>query len=461
MGFTANEVWGTTPPGVQIPPSPRQAPSLTGAFCVFTSQLGATRPAPAPAAAPRRPRPGAARGRPPSAVQRLSTRSSISITLWPRHPQPGRPPVPAPPPAGPRRRPAGRRCCRRGRRWDRRGPAQLTQVGHPADLGDARAPASPTSCGLPARGNADDRGGRPAPLQPGSGVPVPHSRSTCTQACSMPGSTGRSGGTGGEEFAQRAAPAQVRQPRQRPAVGDRFVGLDLALDRHAQPVHARWATAAAAPGRRRRGSGSAPAAAVAAAAMSAGNQRPAQLSQRPQARAVSSSSDRGDVFHPAAGRVLVDRPSSPAHRPGPRRSGRTARRRSPRAGRWTASRRRRVRTAPSTASTFSSSSSGVRRRSTRASSATVDTGRAGLGQRRQHGRGLLLRRHGRGGEVLPDVRVLRPGQQQHIGVGRATAGAAHLLVVRHRGRRRAQVDDEAQVRLVEAHARARWWPRAP
>jgi hypothetical protein len=23
MGFTANEVWGTTPPGVQIPPSPR------------------------------------------------------------------------------------------------------------------------------------------------------------------------------------------------------------------------------------------------------------------------------------------------------------------------------------------------------------------------------------------------------------------------------------------------------
>src|SRR5688572_4048815 len=26
MGFTANEVWGTTPPGVQIPPSPRLAP---------------------------------------------------------------------------------------------------------------------------------------------------------------------------------------------------------------------------------------------------------------------------------------------------------------------------------------------------------------------------------------------------------------------------------------------------
>src|SRR6478752_7810001 len=28
MGFTANEVWGTTPPGVQIPPSPRLAPVL-------------------------------------------------------------------------------------------------------------------------------------------------------------------------------------------------------------------------------------------------------------------------------------------------------------------------------------------------------------------------------------------------------------------------------------------------
>lgn len=26
MGFTANEVWGKTPPGVQIPPSPPEGP---------------------------------------------------------------------------------------------------------------------------------------------------------------------------------------------------------------------------------------------------------------------------------------------------------------------------------------------------------------------------------------------------------------------------------------------------
>ncbi len=77
---------------------------------------------------------------------------------------------------------------------------------------------------------------------------------------------------------------------------------------------------------------------------------------------------------------------------------------------------------------------------------------AGLRQRGQDGSGLLLRRHGCGGEVLPDLAVLRAGQQQDVGVRRASPCTAHLLVVGHRGGRRAQVDHEAEVRLVEAHA---------
>ena len=75
-----------------------------------------------------------------------------------------------------------------------------------------------------------------------------------------------------------------------------------------------------------------------------------------------------------------------------------------------------------------------------------------FGERGQDGTGFFLRRHGRGGEVLPDVAVLGTGQQEHVGVGGATAGAADLLVVGHRGRRRPQVHHETEVRLVEAHA---------
>ena len=45
-----------------------------------------------------------------------------------------------------------------------------------------------------------------------------------------------------------------------------------------------------------------------------------------------------------------------------------------------------------------------------------------------------------------------PGQQQHLGVLHAAAGAADLLVVGDRGGRRAEVHDEAEVGLVEAHA---------
>ena len=59
----------------------------------------------------------------------------------------------------------------------------------------------------------------------------------------------------------------------------------------------------------------------------------------------------------------------------------------------------------------------------------------------------------RGGrEVLPDRGVLGPGEEQHVGSLGGAAGAADLLVVRDGRRRRAHVDDEAEVGLVEAHA---------
>ena len=45
-----------------------------------------------------------------------------------------------------------------------------------------------------------------------------------------------------------------------------------------------------------------------------------------------------------------------------------------------------------------------------------------------------------------------PGQQQDVGRLHRAAGAADLLVVADRRRRRAEVDDEAEVGLVEAHA---------
>ena len=92
--------------------------------------------------------------------------------------------------------------------------------------------------------------------------------------------------------------------------------------------------------------------------------------------------------------------------------------------------------------------------------AHVDHGLEGRGRQRPAGRrervehrgGLLLARHRRGGEVAPDVAVLGPGQQQHVGALGGAAGAADLLVVGDGRRRRAEVHDEPEVGLVEAHA---------
>ena len=76
----------------------------------------------------------------------------------------------------------------------------------------------------------------------------------------------------------------------------------------------------------------------------------------------------------------------------------------------------------------------------------------GLRQGGDHGIGLLLARHRRGGEVGPDLAVLRPGQQQHVGALGRAAGTADLLVVGDRGGGGAEVQHEAEVGLVEAHA---------
>src|SRR5690606_28169745 len=73
----------------------------------------------------------------------------------------------------------------------------------------------------------------------------------------------------------------------------------------------------------------------------------------------------------------------------------------------------------------------------------------------QHVEGVAddrLRREREAGEVRPDLAVLPAGQQDHLGAVDAAAGAADLLVVGDRGLRRAHVDDEAEVGLVEAHA---------
>ncbi len=58
-------------------------------------------------------------------------------------------------------------------------------------------------------------------------------------------------------------------------------------------------------------------------------------------------------------------------------------------------------------------------------------------------------------EVVPDGLVFAAGQQDHLRAVDATAGAAHLLVVRDGGLRRAEVDHEAEVGFVEAHAERR------
>ncbi len=80
---------------------------------------------------------------------------------------------------------------------------------------------------------------------------------------------------------------------------------------------------------------------------------------------------------------------------------------------------------------------------------------ARLLQHRQRAPHLLLGREAHRSEVRPDRLVLPARQQQHVRMVHATPGASHLLVVGDRGRGRPQVHHEPQVRLVEAHSQSR------
>ena len=64
---------------------------------------------------------------------------------------------------------------------------------------------------------------------------------------------------------------------------------------------------------------------------------------------------------------------------------------------------------------------------------------------------LARRREGRVHEVLGDVVVLAPGQEDAVGMLDGATGATDLLVVGDGRARPLVVDDEAEVGLVEAH----------
>ncbi|CAM5653501.1 hypothetical protein SALBM135S_01780 [Streptomyces alboniger] len=97
----------------------------------------------------------------------------------------------------------------------------------------------------------------------------------------------------------------------------------------------------------------------------------------------------------------------------------------------------------------------VRWRSTDASRAGTESGRPASFRAAKGLPDLCLGRERRIGEVAPDGLVLPAGKEQYVGVLDATARAPDLLVVRDRRGRRAEVDHEAQVGLVEAHAERR------
>ena len=97
----------------------------------------------------------------------------------------------------------------------------------------------------------------------------------------------------------------------------------------------------------------------------------------------------------------------------------------------------------------------MRLSATRASSAWVLSGSAAAPSSSSTARTCCSRREAHRGEVLPDRLVLAPGQEDHLGPLHPAPGAAHLLVVGDRPGRRAVVDHEAEVRLVEAHPEGR------
>ena len=75
---------------------------------------------------------------------------------------------------------------------------------------------------------------------------------------------------------------------------------------------------------------------------------------------------------------------------------------------------------------------------------------AAASSERTVGHVLLVRERDRG-EVGPDLLVLRRGKEDHLRSVDTSAGATDLLVVRDGPRRRAEVDDETEIRLVVSH----------
>ena len=72
--------------------------------------------------------------------------------------------------------------------------------------------------------------------------------------------------------------------------------------------------------------------------------------------------------------------------------------------------------------------------------------------RREHRAQVRLGRERGVDEVVRDLVVLAPGEQDHVGLFEGAAGAPDLLVVGDHRTRPLEVDDEAEVGLVEAHA---------
>ena len=76
-------------------------------------------------------------------------------------------------------------------------------------------------------------------------------------------------------------------------------------------------------------------------------------------------------------------------------------------------------------------------------------------QRREDILGLAPGREGALDEVIRDLGVLPAAQQHAVGRVKGSAGASHLLVVGHHGTGGLVMDDEGEVRFVEAHPQGR------
>ena len=97
----------------------------------------------------------------------------------------------------------------------------------------------------------------------------------------------------------------------------------------------------------------------------------------------------------------------------------------------------------------------MRRTSTIVSSATVERALGDSAERSHDCVGLVLPGHRCRREVAPDVLVLGAGHEQHVGPLGGAARTTDLLVVGDGRRRGTEVQDEAEVGLVEAHAEGR------